>query len=149
MNKDVLLEKIIYLNENSKKLFDKSLKDIAKKYNLTKSEVFILSIINHNPNTLKSCNIVKKHNFSKAHVSQVINSLKEKKYIDLNTDSVDKRYQKIELLTKSKDIFKDLEESFAKNLKIIKKGLTKDDVSAFINIIDRIINNLKENEEEK
>ena len=32
MNKNILLEKIIYLNKDSKKLFDKSMKQIAKKY---------------------------------------------------------------------------------------------------------------------
>lgn len=148
MNKDILLEKIIYLNKDSKKLFDNSMKKIAKKYNLTKSEVFILSIIKHNPDTLKSCTIVKNHNFSKAYVSQVTNSLKEKGYIDLKTDSFDKRYQKIELLKKADDVLSEVDKTFDINLNIIKNGITKEELNNFIGIIDKIIKNLKDYEEE-
>ena len=118
MNKNILLEKIIYLNKDSKKLFDKSMKQIAKKYDLTKSEVFILSIINHNPETLKSCTIVKNHNFSKAYVSQVTNSLKEKGYISLETDSDDKRYQRIKLLNKADNVLNEITKVFKVNLNI-------------------------------
>ncbi len=147
MNKDILLEKIIYLNKDSKKLFDKSMKQIAKKYDLTKSEVFILSIIEHNPETLKSCTIVKNHNFSKAYVSQVTNSLKEKGYISLVTDPDDKRYQKIKLLSKADNVLNDITKIFKVNLNIIKKGITKEELDNFIGIIDKIIKNLKDYEE--
>lgn len=148
MNKDILLEKIIYLNKDSKKLFDKSMKQIAKKYDLTKSEVFILSIIKHNPETLKSCTIVKNHNFSKAYVSQVTNSLKEKGYISLVTDSDDKRYQRIKLLNKADNVLNEITKVFKVNLNIIKKGITKEELDNFIGIIDKIIKNLKDYEEE-
>ena len=147
MNKDILLEKIIYLNKDSKKLFDKSMKQIAKKYDLTKSEVFILSIIEHNTETLKSCTIVKNHNFSKAYVSQVTNSLKEKGYISLVTDPDDKRYQKIKLLSKADNVLNDITKIFKVNLNIIKKGITKEELDNFIGIIDKIIKNLKDYEE--
>lgn len=148
MNKDILLEKIIYLNKDSKKLFDKSMKQIAKKYDLTKSEVFILSIIKHNPETLKSCTIVKNHNFSKAYVSQVTNSLKEKGYISLETDSDDKRYQRIKLLNKADNVLNEITKVFKVNLNIIKKGITKEELDNFMGIIDKIIKNLKDYEEE-
>lgn len=148
MNKDILLEKIIYLNKDSKKLFDKSMKQIAKKYDLTKSEVFILSIIKHNPDTLKSCTIVKNHNFSKAYVSQVTNSLKEKGYISLVTDPDDKRYQRIKLLNKADSVLNEITKVFEVNLNIIKKGITKEELNNFIGIIDKIIKNLKYYEEE-
>lgn len=148
MNKDILLEKIIYLNKDSKKLFDKSMKQIAKKYDLTKSEVFILSIIKHTPETLKSCTIVKNHNFSKAYVSQVTNSLKEKGYISLVTDPDDKRYQKIKLLNKADNVLNEITKVFEVNLNIIKKGITKEELNNFIGIIDKIIKNLKDYEEE-
>jgi len=148
MNKNILLEKIIYLNKDSKKLFDKSMKQIAKKYDLTKSEVFILSIIKHNPETLKSCTIVKNHNFSKAYVSQVTNSLKEKGYISLETDSDDKRYQKIKLLNKADNVLNEITKVFKVNLNIIKKGITKEELDNFMGIIDKIIKNLKDYEEE-
>ena len=148
MNKNILLEKIIYLNKDSKKLFDKSMKQIAKKYDLTKSEVFILSIIKHNPETLKSCTIVKNHNFSKAYVSQVTNSLKEKGYISLETDSDDKRYQKIKLLNKADNVLNEITKVFKVNLNIIKKGITKEEMDNFMGIIDKIIKNLKDYEEE-
>ncbi len=148
MNKNILLEKIIYLNKDSKKLFDKSMKQIAKKYDLTKSEVFILSIINHNPETLKSCTIVKNHNFSKAYVSQVTNSLKEKGYISLETDSDDKRYQRIKLLNKADNVLNEITKVFKVNLNIIKKGITKEELDNFMGIIDKIIKNLKDYEEE-
>ena len=148
MNKNILLEKIIYLNKDSKKLFDKSMKQIAKKYDLTKSEVFILSIIKHNPETLKSCTIVKNHNFSKAYVSQVTNSLKEKGYISLETDSDDKRYQKIKLLNKADNVLNEITKVFKVNLNIIKKGITKEELDNFMGIIDKIIKNLKYYEEE-
>ncbi len=148
MNKNILLEKIIYLNKDSKKLFDKSMKQIAKKYDLTKSEVFILSIIKHNPETLKSCTIVKNHNFSKAYVSQVTNSLKEKGYINLETDSDDKRYQKIKLLNKADNVLNEITKVFNVNLNIIKKGITKEELDNFMGIIDKIIKNLKDYEEE-
>lgn len=148
MNKNILLEKIIYLNNDSKKLFDKSMKQIAKKYDLTKSEVFILSIIKHNPETLKSCTIVKNHNFSKAYVSQVTNSLKEKGYISLETDSDDKRYQRIKLLNKADNVLNEITKVFKVNLNIIKKGITKEELDNFMGIIDKIIKNLKDYEEE-
>lgn len=148
MNKNILLEKIIYLNKDSKKLFDKSMKQIAKKYDLTKSEVFILSIIKHNPETLKSCTIVKNHNFSKAYVSQVTNSLKEKGYISLETDSDDKRYQRIKLLNKADNVLNEITKVFKVNLNIIKKGITKEELDNFMLIIDKIIKNLKDYEEE-
>ena len=148
MNKNILLEKIIYLNKDSKKLFDKSMKQIAKKYDLTKSEVFILSIIKHNPETLKSCTIVKNHNFSKAYVSQVTNSLKEKGYISLETDSDDKRYQRIKLLNKADNVLNEITKVFKVNLNIIKKGITKEELDNFMGIIDKIIKNLKDYEEE-
>lgn len=149
MNKNILLEKIIYLNKDSKKLFDKSMKQIAKKYDLTKSEVFILSIIKHNPETLKSCTIVKNHNFSKAYVSQVTNSLKEKGYISLETDSDDKRYQRIKLLNKADNVLNEITKVFKVNLNIIKKGITKEELDNFMGIIDKIIKNLKDYEEEE
>lgn len=149
MNKNILLEKIIYLNKDSKKLFDKSMKQIAKKYDLTKSEVFILSIIKHNHETLKSCTIVKNHNFSKAYVSQVTNSLKEKGYISLETDSDDKRYQRIKLLNKADNVLNEITKVFKVNLNIIKKGITKEELDNFMGIIDKIIKNLKDYEEEE
>jgi DNA-binding MarR family transcriptional regulator len=149
MQKDLFVEKIIILNKNIKKLFDKSVDDIAKQFDLTKSELFILSIISYDSNVFNSCDIVKQHHFSKAYVSQSITSLKNKRYIKLIKNDNDKRCQKIELLDKSEEIIKCLKKQFLKNINIIKKDINEKDLILMISIIDKIINNIDENKEVK
>lgn len=148
MNKDVLINKIVCLNKKTKKLFDKSIEELAKKFSLSKADIFVLSIIYHNPN-LESCNIVKEHSFSKAYVSQAITSLKNNGYLKLTADENDKRYQKIELLDKSQEIIKCLDERFKYNFGVIKKNLTEEEMENMLIIIDKILNNISEVKEEK
>ncbi len=149
MKHDELFEKFIYLNKSTKKFLDRAVEKVAIKYNMSNAELFVLSIVAHNPNMEKSCNIVKQHHFSKAYVSQSIKSLKSKGYIDSEIDENDKRYQKIILKDKSKKIIKDLNLEFDNCINIIKKDITEDELNCLSIVFEKIVNNVKNSKEEK
>lgn len=149
MKEDILIDKMMCLNKNAKKLFDGSIEKIAKTTNLTKHELFVLSFISRNGEAPSACNIVDKHGFSKAYVSSAITSLSLKRYIKLDKSNDDKRCQKIILLDRSVDIINQINESFSKCLNIIKSRIKKEELDYFVVILDKLINNIKNNKEKK
>lgn len=147
MNVEIMIDSIITLNKKTKNLFDKSVFKIGQKFGLSGSEALILYIVYLNPKLKNSCNIVKRHGYSKAYVSNAMQSLAKKGYISLITDTTDKRFQKVSILPKSQAILKKLEEEHNRIKKVITKNISKEENEEFLKVINKIIDNIKKEEE--
>lgn len=129
-----------------KDLYDSFIYRSAKECNLTKKEADVLLFLYNNKNCDTAKDIINKRGFSKAYVSKAITLLEKKRYIVIENDKLDKRYQRIRLnydsINEIIPVLKRTQEDF---LSIITKGITNEELEIHKKIIDKIFDNIVEN----
>jgi len=148
MNNDKKMKEILKTSKYAIDTFNKKVSVIAQKYNINVGEATALLFFYDNPNYLNAKDFVCKENISKAYVSKIINSLLEKKLINI-TENADKRFQNIELNEKSINIIKiliDEREKFSSN---ILKNIDDKKLNIFFEILEKVDKNIMEIEKGK
>jgi len=148
MNNDKKMKEILKTSKYAIDTFNKKVSVIAQKYNINVGEATALLFFYDNPNYLNAKDFVCKENISKAYVSKIINSLLEKKLINI-TENADKRFQNIELNEKSINIIKiliDEREKFSSN---ILKNIDDKKLNIFFEVLEKVDKNIMEIEKGK
>lgn len=118
----------------------------AKKLGITKGEAYVLLFFSNNPECSNAKDAVFNEKISKAYVSKAIALLLEKKYINLSIDENDKRYQKIVITNKGKEIVEKLNYVQQSFFKTLKSNIELNDFLKFFEVLKRIENNIIEME---
>jgi DNA-binding MarR family transcriptional regulator len=127
-----------------KKLYEREFDWVMKKYNLKKIEIEILYFISQcgEHNTAKD--IAKVQYISKAHISNSIEDLSNKKYISVLGDSTDRRYFHLSVTESARPVIEDIEKVREHLLSILFHNITEEESELMIRISKKIVDNISE-----
>lgn len=123
-----------------KKGYEKSLEEVLVKHDLTRHEANVLLFLENNE--LNTAHSISKHtSISKSLVSLSINSLYERKFLDIKCDKEDKRINKLYLNEEAKTALEDLKLAQDTFYKLLEKDISKDE----LRIMDEVLKKLYKN----
>lgn len=143
MCETIILTKLIsekYQNEITK---------IIYKFGLNFGEANTLLFFYDNPDCINAKDFRNNHHVSKAYVSKAINSLLDKKLVNIVVDNNDKRYQKIEINENALKILNALNEVRKEVRNSLMKNITEEELSTFFEVLRKIKENIINIEEGK
>lgn len=131
-----------------KKGYEKSLKSVLLKYNLSQNEGNILLFLyNNDMNTAKD--ISEYRSISKSLVSKSIESLAKNNYIYIKEDPYDKRINRLYLKESKKNVTKELYKAQKSFYKLLEKDITKENLILMDGVLTKFYNNVYENLNDK
>lgn len=137
-------EKFIYLSNNSRNLYSDTIANCAKSCGITKPEADLLLFFGNNPKFTNAVDAVNYRKFSKAYVSKALSSLSKRNYITIEENKIDRRYQQITINDCAKKILK-ITRMPSKLFKKMRQGISDEEFSTFLHVIEKITDNyLKE-----
>lgn len=142
------MSELLKMIHSMKKLYDHLCINVMQKYQITRSELDILLFLYNNPEFDSAKDIVKKRGLSKSHASMGIEKLIQKHYLQTVQDSHDKRQYHLHLLEQSQDIIQDglkVQKQFSD---ILFQGFSTEERQFYQEMIHKMFDNIK-NEEEK
>lgn len=127
-----------------KKLYEKKYEFIMKKYELKKIEIEILNFISNCGENDTARDIAKVQYISKAHISNTIDELKHKKYINVVEDCQDRRYVHLCLTNEARPIIEEIEEIKAQIFAILFRNVAEEEKQLLYKIAKQIVSNISE-----
>lgn len=125
-----------------RKLFEKELTDVRKKYDLCKIDVQILQYLRNAGECNTSKHIVDIGLFTKGHVSQSLNRLYKKNIIDMVHDEHDRRCVHILMRDTAMQVAQDVEEVHRRISQIVFDGFTEEELYSFSALANKVNNNI-------
>ena len=129
--------------KKSRELYDYVIEKKAIECGITKQEADILLFFYNNKNLDRAIDAVTYRGFSKSYVSKALALLLERGLVEIKSDNIDKRYQRIIILDKASNIVSCLKDTQKRYFDSIKKGISKEDFMVHIKVIDTMIENVK------
>lgn len=133
---------ILMSGHHFKKLYLKKYEDIIKKYDLKKIEIEILYFISYSGEHNTAKDIANIQCISKAHVSNSIENLTQKKYLTVIEDPDDRRYNHLILTALGKQIIIEIEVVRMQIMKIMFNNVSLEEQEFMLKISKKIINNI-------
>lgn len=125
-----------------RKLFEKELTDVRKKYDLCKIDVQILQYLHKSGECNTSKDIVDMGLFTKGHVSQSLNRLYKKNMIHMIQDEHDRRCMHILLRDMAEQVVEDMEEVHQRISQIVFYGVTEEEKQGLLHLANKINANI-------
>lgn len=126
-----------------RKFYDEECECITDKFGLHRIDAEILLFIS-NHKDICAKDIVSKTHFSKSHISNVIENLTEKGYVNCITDANDKRRIILYTTDASKDIVTELASFYSKIMSILSKGISPEEIAILYKVLNKISQNINE-----
>ena len=129
-----------------KKVYDSMVDPICEKYDLSSTELTILAFLAEHPEADTAKDILLFIPITKSHVSMKLRSLEEKGYITGEYRNGNRRTIHLSLSDKAQSVISEVlivKEEFQQ---LLLKGFSKKERDEFADFIDRIFNNLRNNE---
>lgn len=143
MLKDNESSKILFYVKKSKELYDSIIEKEAKNCGITKKEADILLFFYNNKDLDTAIDAVKYRGFSKSYVSKALMLLSKRNFIEVNTDNVDKRYQRIIILDSANDVITRLKKAQNDYFSSIRGGISDKDFKTHIQVVEKMTENVK------
>lgn len=136
------------LIRNLSNIFDKEFNKVALKYDLTTSQSMVLIYLQKNTNQETNPIDLEKHfNYSHASILGILKRLEEKKFITISKSDKDKRFRIIKISEKGINTEKNIKKSLKQVIDRLYVDINDNEKDIFINILHRMICNLKEDKE--
>jgi DNA-binding MarR family transcriptional regulator len=134
-----------------KKIYDNSYDDLRKKYGLTMNEIMFLLYLDKHQMKNTAREVVDDLMTTKSHISKSIDSLAKENIIIRIPDKYDKKIIRLFINKNAENILNDLKERENLITKTITKGISKENMATFENVLIQMRNNCLAllNEEEK
>lgn len=129
-------------------VYQKLMEPVCEKYDVTYMELMILLFLANNPTMDKARDIVEKRHIAKSHASTSIRSLMEKGYIEGKNLDGDRRSIHLTILPSAKKIVQAGQNAQKEYMKIVKEGLTKEELDSIKSCVEKIEINLMRKEKE-
>lgn len=136
-----MISNILYISIKIKKDYENIISKESLKLKITKPEADVLLFFYNNNLYHNACDAEECRGFSKAYISKAIDNLKKRQYIEIEKEQEDRRYQKIIISDKGKEIAKSLQRVQREYFKKLTNGISKDDAIVFKKCISKIISN--------
>jgi len=124
------------------KQFRQRIRQIGESYGLTQIEASILSFLANNPGRDTASDIIELRGFSKAIVSQGIESLVQKKLLERKSDGKDRRILHLALTAQAAPITEALSQARHAFTDQCFQGFSSAEKQAYLELTDRILKNL-------
>lgn len=125
-----------------RKLFERELADVRKKYDLCKIDVQILEYLHDAGECNTSKHIVDIGLFTKGHVSQSLNRLYKREMIDMVHDEQDRRCVHIILRQSAEQIVEEVNEVQSRVNAIVFQGISDEELHSLSCIANKINDNI-------
>lgn len=146
-NNQILGENLLVLQNRITKFFDQYCNEAVKEYGFTPNEVIVLMFLANNAPLDSACDLIKYRKMSKSLVAKSVSTLIQKGLICSSVDEQDHRLIHLHLLPESSEIINKLHNARQQFLNLMYQGISEKEINIYASIVERIIQNLKENTE--
>ena len=123
------------------RLYDKLLKKVCMKYDLSLIEADVISFLRNNPGKDTAADIVELRMLSKGAVSKAVEVLVQRSLLERIPDGKDRRKIHLRLKPESKPITEAIDEVREEFLDTILEGFTKEELEAQVRLHQRLFDN--------
>lgn len=135
---------LLLLNRGMKKLYGRHMDDIRRNYSLSRIEITIISFLHNNPGLDTAADIAELRMLSKGNVSQGVESLIQKGYLERFPDQLDRRRIHLSLTGKSSDIILCIDGAKDRFRRQLAKGLTPQELDQYEALTEKILKNVRD-----
>lgn len=116
--------------------------DIRKSFSLSRIEITIISFLHNNPGLDTAGDIAEYRMLSKGNVSQSVEALIQKGYLERFPDSEDRRRIHLSLTAHASEIVRQIDEIKRDFYQALAEGLTESEIKQYQAITDKITENV-------
>ena len=136
------LRGVLLLHRRIQKLYDLHMDDIRKSFSLSRIEITIVSFLHNNPGLDTAGDIVEYRMLSKGNVSQSVEALIQKGYLERLPDSEDRRRIHLLLTDQAAEIVRQIDEVKAGVYRTLTEGLSPSEVAHYAALTEKITKNV-------
>ncbi|MGI6001739.1 MAG: MarR family winged helix-turn-helix transcriptional regulator [Candidatus Merdisoma sp.] len=133
---------VLLLHRRIQKLYDLHMDDIRKSFSLSRIEITIVSFLHNNPGLDTAGDIVEYRMLSKGNVSQSVEALIQKGYLERLPDSEDRRRIHLLLTDQAAEIVRQIDEVKAGFYRTLTEGLSPSEVAQYAALTEKITKNV-------
>ena len=133
---------LLLLYRRIQKLYDRHMDDIRKNFSLSRIEITIISFLHNNPGLDTAGDIAEYRMLSKGNVSQGVEALIQKGYLERFPDSGDRRRVHLSLTSQATEIVHQIDEVKEGFYKTLSEGLTDSELRQYQSITEKITENV-------
>ena len=133
---------LLLLYRRIQKLYDRHMDDIRKSFSLSRIEITIISFLHNNPGLDTAGDIAEYRMLSKGNVSQSVEALIQKGYLERFPDSGDRRRIHLSLTAHASEIVRQIDEIKRDFYQALAEGLTESEIKQYQAITDKITENV-------
>ena len=133
---------LLLLYRRIQKLYDRHMDDIRKSFSLSRIEITIISFLHNNPGLDTAGDIAEYRMLSKGNVSQSVEALIQKGYLERFPDSEDRRRIHLSLTAHASEIVRQIDEIKRDFYQALAEGLTESEIKQYQAITDKITENV-------
>ena len=133
---------LLLLYRRIQKLYDRHMDDIRKNFSLCRIEITIISFLHNNPGLDTAGDIAEYRMLSKGNVSQSVEALIQKGYLERFPDSEDRRRIHLSLTAHASEIVRQIDEIKGVFYQALAEGLTESEIKQYQAITDKITENV-------
>ncbi len=133
---------LLLLYRRIQKLYDRHMDDIRKNFSLSRIEITIISFLHNNPGLDTAGDIAEYRMLSKGNVSQGVEALIQKGYLERFPDSEDRRRVHLSLTSQATEIVHQIDEVKEGFYKTLSEGLTDSELRQYQSITEKITENV-------
>ena len=135
---------LLLLNRGMEKLYGRYMDDIRRDFSLSRIEITIISFLHNNPGLDTAADIAELRMLSKGNVSQGVESLIEKGYLERFPDQTDRTCIHLSPTGQSRAIILRLDEAKARFLGMLTRGLTPQELGQYQALTEKIMKNVRD-----
>lgn len=140
MNKEI---EIILRGSQFRKILEDHIRELKKKYNVTKAELEILNYLSDSGEKNTSSDIYHHLMMTRGHISQSVDKLCKKNYIHVLPDEKDRRFIHCILTESAHRVIDDMRQQIDFMNECIFEGITEEEMEIFGNIAYKVWDNMK------
>ena len=125
------------------KLHEHAIKKVCEAYQLSRLEGTVLCFLHNNPDKDTASDIVELRMLSKGNVSQAVDSLCSRQFLQRTPDTANRRKIHLSLLPAAQPVIDQMDQVIIAFRDRLFAGFTKDELSMYISFGERIIENTK------
>lgn len=136
------LKGVLLLHRRIQKLYDQHMDEIRRNFSLSRMEITILSFLHNNPGLDTAGDIVEYRMLSKGNVSQSVEALIQKGYLERLPDSIDRRRIHLLLTSQAADIGRQIDEVKVGFYQTLTEGLSPSEIEQYEALTQKITKNV-------
>ena len=133
---------LLLLYRRIQKLYDRHMDDIRRSFSLSRIEITIISFLHNNPGLDTAGDIVEYRMLSKGNVSQGVEALIQKGYLERFPDPGDRRRIHLSLTSRATEIVRQIDKVKAGFYETLSKGLSPSEIEQYQALTDKIMKNV-------